>query len=165
MPSLSTVLLEGCPTAPMASPSLFPPAILAAFIALIGNFLIQEWLHRRVRATEELKNHLYNYLELTLDYWINEDSDKSKHSNLEIQMMAKQRIISAEFSNLSKRYRRVRFLQPGRWKTLGKTKEVRQKLWDTATGGCFQQRQEWKTDPERALSTARLVSRIVKYID
>ncbi len=143
---------------------LVPPAILAAIIALIGNFLIQEWLHRRIRAAEELKNYLYNYLELSLNYWINEDSSASKRNNLEVRM-AKQRIISTDFSYLSKRHTRVRFLQYRRWETLRKTKNIRQELWDTATGECFQQKKIWKTDPEGAMLAARLVSRLVEYID
>ena len=148
----------------MTSPLLFPPAILAAIIALIGNFLIQEWLHRRIRATEELKSHLYNYLELALDYWINEDLSMPKRSNLEVRMIATQRIISTEFSTFSKRSYRILPLKY-RWSTLNReTKCLRQALWHTATGGCFQQRQGWKTDPGRAMLTARLVNQLVEHI-
>lgn len=161
----STCFLDGFLTPTTASLSVIPPAIIAAIIALVGHYCIQVWVQRRMRAVEELKSHLYSYLELTLDYWMNENSGKPQQGRLEVQMIAKHSIITTEFSNLSKICARVRFFQRRQWKAFSQTKEVRLELWNTATGGCFQQRHGWKTDPVRAMVAARLVSRLVEYIN
>ena len=165
MPDPSLSCLIPSPSVPLASSlSVIPPAIIAAVLAVVGNYCIQVWVQQRAHAVEELKKQLYFYLELTLKYWMDENADEPEQGRLEIQMIAKHSIITSEFYNLSKICARFRFIRRDRWKNFMQADQMRRDLWHTATGGCFQQREGWKVDPARAMDTAKIVSKIVESI-
>ena len=69
-------------------------------------------------------------------------------------MLVAQRIIMLEYSLLAKSSKRIR-------SSYDKTEDDRIKLWDAATGGCFQQTQ-WSPDLDRVKSATEAVATIVR---
>ena len=109
--------------------------------------------HRRFSETDDLKRKLYDYLELSLNYWLAEDRSDVDRRILEVRMIASQKIIWTDYQLLAKKYRHLR-------KSYEETGKTRRDLLDAATGGCFQQK-EWKADEGRTLRIAKAVIRIV----
>ena len=125
-------------------------ALLAAFVALVGNHWLQNRLGRRVRGAEEVKTRLYGFLALVAEYWMAERRD----SVLEAKVLATKLIVVAELDQMQHHSMRLR-----RW--FQDTQERRLDMIDAATGGCFQQ-SDWTPDPSRVLIVAREMGRIIR---
>lgn len=146
----------------MAYLAIFAPlatAILAAVLVTTGNYWLQQRVHRRNQAAEELKRRLYEYLEFVTEYWTSKDFSGQSKEALEAKMIAYGHFISFECDELRKMSRKLRS-----WHD--KTSDDRLQLMDAATGGCFQQREsDWKEDPQRASQAAQAVMRIISTLN
>lgn len=125
-------------------------ALLAALVALWGNHWLQSRLGRRIRAADEVKTRLYDFLALVAEYWMAETRD----SVLESKMLATKLIVIAELDQMRHHSTRLQ-----RW--FLDTQECRLDMIDAATGGCFQQN-SWAPDPSRVLKVAREMGRILR---
>lgn len=132
--------------------NLIVAATTGAMIAWAGNYHVQDRIHRHLRRTEELRQAFHDYLELVTLYWTDAGNDKTKRRILEAKMIVTHRVIMSEYTLLGKRNKKVR-------KSLEETDELRMDLWDSATGGCFQQ-ENWESDLDRVKSAATAVTRI-----
>lgn len=124
-------------------------AVLAALLALAGNYWLQNRSGRRIRDADEVRRHLYDFLALVTEYWMAERRD----ALLEAKVLATKWIVMTELRRIQGHSRRLR-----RW--YRDTEERRLDMIDAATGGCFQQ-ENWMADPSRALLVAREVSHIL----
>ena len=130
-------------------------AVVGGVIGWIGNYSVQSSIHLKHRSVDDLKRRLYEFMEMSSEYWINGDKGgRTKRHALEVRILANQQIIMTEYSLLKKKQRRMR-------KSYQETKSLRMILWDSATGGCFQQ-QTWKPDNIRPRIIANSVTGIVK---
>ena len=128
-------------------------AIMGALVGWFGNFHVQRFLHERIHRADNLRQLFYDYLRLTADYWHGEPDDNATRGVLEGKMIVSERIISVEISSLAKRYGRFRKFRDA-------TSTARLELWDSATGGCFQQ-EKWSPNPDRVRSASSAVAKIV----
>ena len=143
----------------------FVQAIVAATIAAVvggvigwcGNYYVQHQLHRRLSRIDNLRQALYDYLNLTSDYWHNAQGDRGQRQIQEGRMIVAQRMIESEYSLLAKGNKRAK-------KSYADTEVTRLHLWDSATGGCFGQA-DWKPCPDRARSAARAVTEIIHSLE
>jgi len=146
----------------MAYLAIFAPlvtATLAAILVTTGNYWLQQRVHRRNHAAEELKRRLYEYLEFITEYWTSKDFSGQSKEALEAKMITYGHFISFECSELRKMSRKLR-----NWHD--KTSDDRTQLMDAATGGCFQQRApDWQDDPRRASQAAQAVMRIISALN
>ena len=125
-------------------------ALVAAFIALIGNHRLQTRSGRRIRDADELKRRLYDFLALVAEYWMGEERDLA----LEAKVLATKLIVLAELQQMGQHSMPLL-----RW--YRDTEDCRLAMIDAATGGCFQQR-NWKSDPSRVMVMARELGRIIR---
>ena len=143
-------------TIPPIVPAVILGGLIGGIVGWVGNYHVQSRIHRRFQGIDDLKHGFYNYLELTSNYWLlDRDTSIKKRCVLEARMIAAQRIILTDYSILRKHYKHMRTSHQA-------TEEVRVDLWDAATGGCFQQEQDWQPDPTRVNRIADSVARIVK---
>lgn len=138
-----------------------PVAILcAAGIAWFANYHVQHRIHRHIRlirSVDDLKGRLRDFVDLSADYWTLDSPRSEKHRTLEAHLIARKRLILEELIEL--KYRSPR------WSESFRQAEVFQKdLWQTATGGCFQQA-AWQPDPKRVALVAGKVSIIISCLD
>ena len=125
-------------------------ALVAAFVALIGEHRLQTRSGRRIRDADELKRRLYDFLALAAEYWMGEKRDLT----LEARVLATKLIVLAELHQMQQHTKALR-----RW--YRNTQECRLDMIDAATGGCFQQH-DWKSDPSRVPMVARELGRIIR---
>lgn len=123
-------------------------------VAWIGNYQVQRRIHVHFRSVDDLKRRFYDYLELSSEYWLTGGGNIVERKALEARMTASQRIIQTEYILIKKSLKHME-------KSYRETEKLRLSLWDSSTGGCFQQRR-WKADPNRAIKIAVAVSGIVK---
>jgi len=146
----------------MAYLAIFAPivtATLAAILVTTGNYWLQQRVHRRNQAAEELKHRLYEYLEFITEYWISKDFSGQSKEALEAKMIAYGHFISFECDELGKMSRKLRD-----WHR--ETREDRLQLMDAATGGCFQQKwHNWKENPESVSQAAQAVMHIIRALN
>ena len=133
----------------MSSLTSLATAVLAALLALAGNYWLQNRSGRRIRDADEVRRHLYDFLALVTEYWI----AKRRDPVLEAKVLATKWIVMAELRRMHGHSRRLR-----RW--YRDTEEQRLNMIDAATGGCFQQ-ENWMADPSRALLAAREIGHIL----
>lgn len=134
-----------------------PIAIIAA---AAGNYYIQRWMHDNLRlrqGVDDLKRRLYEFVDLSAQYWTLDGPRTEKHRMLEAQMIARKRIVQEEFSGLGNKSKRLKKSYQG-------TTNNRLDLWNAATGGCFQQT-KWKADPERVVRVAAEACRIIRSLN
>ena len=129
-------------------------AIIGALVGWAGNYHVQHRLHRNLQRIDELRRALYDYLDLVANYWTSPNHTAEGRRTLEARMIVAQLVISSEYRVLSK-------LRRGMKKSIQATTYHRLRLWDAATGGCFQQ-ENWDPDPDRVQRVAREVNMIVK---
>ena len=126
-------------------------------VAWAGNYHVQDRVHRRFVRTDQLRKALYDYLELTANYWFAAPPDLAERRSLEGRMIIAQRVISCEFSLLAKKSKKIQ-------RAYDETDSLRMDLWDAATGGCFEEA-AWTPDPDRAKAAARAIVQIIKALD
>ena len=124
-------------------------AVLAALLALAGNYWLQHRSGRRIRDADEVRRHLYDFLALVTEYWMAEQ----RHPVLESRVLATTWIVMAELRRMQSHSRRLR-----RW--YRDTEEQRLDMIDAATGGCFQQ-ENWVADHDRVLLVARSMRHVL----
>ena len=124
-------------------------ALLAASLALAGNYWLQNRSGRRIRDADEARRHLYDFLALVAEYWM----AKQRDTVLEARVLATTWIVMAELRRMQSHSRRLR-----RW--YHDTEEHRLDMIDAATGGCFQQ-EDWAADPNRVLLVVRSMRHIL----
>lgn len=129
--------------------SPFGTALLAALLALAGNYWLQNRSGRRIRDADDLRHRMYEFLTLVTEYWMAEQRD----TVLEARVLATKLIVMAELRRIQGHSGRLR-----RW--YRDTEERRLDMIDAATGGCFQQ-ENWMADPSRALLVAREMGHIL----
>ena len=127
---------------------------IGGIIGWYGNYHVQHLLHRRQRRIDSLRQALYDYLNLTSDYWHSAENDRGKRRLQEGRMIVAQRMILSEYSLLAKGRRSER-------KSYADTEIARLRLWDSATGGCFGQT-EWEPCPDRARWASTSVTEIIQ---
>lgn len=134
--------------------------IVSALIAWFGNY----WVHRKnhdylrlLKNVDDLKGRLYEFVDLSVNYWTLDGPREEKHQTLEARMIARKRIILEEFSGLGGRNRRL-------GKLYQQTTGNRLDLWNAATGGCFQ-RAQWQKDPERVTRVTAEACRIIQSLN
>ena len=127
-------------------------AVLAALLALAGNYWLQNRSGRRIRDADEVRRHLYDFLALVAEYWMAEQRD----TVLEAKILATKWIVMAELRRMQSHSRRLR-----QW--YGDTEAYRLDMIDAATGGCFQQ-EDWVADHDRVLLVARSMRHILGQI-
>ena len=130
---------------------------VGALIGWFGNYHVQHRIHQRFRRIDELRRSLYDFLGLVASYWAGGVHEIDARHLLEAQILAAQTTICSEYRLLAKNNKRI-----GR--SYISTGSLRITLWDTATGGCFQQG-DWEPAPERVRIAARMVVEIVKTLD
>ena len=139
----------------MYLPYMLIAAVVGGGTGWIGNYFVQSSIHLHHRSVDDLKRRLYDFMEMSSVYWINGDKGGTAERHaLEARIIANQQIIMTEYSLLKKKQKRMK-------KSYQETKDLRMILWDSATGGCFQQ-QTWKPDDSRPRKIAYSVTRIVK---
>lgn len=124
-------------------------AVLAALLALAGNYWLQNRSGRRIRDADEVRRHLYDFLALATEYWMAEQRDPV----LESRVLATTWIVMAELRRMQSHSRRLRG-----W--YHDTEEHRLDMIDAATGGCFQQ-ENWVADHDRVLLVARSMRHVL----
>lgn len=124
-------------------------AVLAALLALAGNYWLQIRSGRRIRDADEARRHLYDFLALVAEYWMAMQRD----AGLEARIVAMKSIVLAELRRVGIQSRRLR-----RW--YDDTEVHRLDMIDAATGGCFQQ-ESWAADHDRFSQVAREVRHIL----
>lgn len=128
-------------------------ATVGGIVGWFGNYYVQHRLHRRLSRIDNLRQNLYDYLNLTSDYWHNSQGDRGKRQIQEGRLIVAQRVIETEYSLLAKGNKSAK-------KSYADTEGARLSLWDSATGGCFGQA-DWNPCPDRARSAARAVTEII----
>lgn len=129
-------------------------AVVGGIIGWFGNYHVQFRIHRRVSRVDNLRQALYEYLSLASDYWHGAGADPSDRRLQEGRMMVAQRIFLLEYSEAAKTDKRIN-------QSYVSTENARFRLWDSATGGCFQQ-SEWSPCPQRVRDAAGAVGEIVE---
>ena len=126
-------------------------SLMAAVLAVWGNYWIQHKVSRRDRDADELKRRLYDILELGYEYW---SGDSGNRSVLEPRIISSLKIVLCECGEITRYSSRLR-----KWER--EIRGDRLTLWDEMTGGCFQQQKDWLPDPRRATRANECVARIV----
>lgn len=124
-------------------------ALLAALLALSGNYWLQNRSGRRIRDADEVRRHLYDLLALVTEYWM----AKRRDTTLEARVLAATWIVVAELRRMESHSRRLQ-----RW--YDDIEAHRLDMIDAATGGCFQQ-EDWVADSNRVLLFARSMHHIL----
>ena len=139
----------------MYLPYMLIAAVVGGGIGWIGNYYVQSSIHLHHRSVDDLKRRFYDFMEISSMYWINGDKGgRTERHALEARIIANQQIIMTEYSLLQKKRKRMR-------KSYQETQSLRVILWDSATGGCFQQ-EKWKPDNNRPRVITSSVTGIIK---
>ena len=128
--------------------------VLAATLAFIGNYRLQQHLRRRHQA-DELKKQLYEFLGLVADYWISGAASGTSLQGLEAKIAVTQFIIASEYELVEKQSKKLK-----NWYL--DTEQNRGDLLEAVTGGGFlSTRDNWKPEPERVSLAAGAIVHIV----
>ncbi len=115
--------------------------VLAATLAFIGNYRLQQHLRRRYQA-DELKKQLYEFLRLVSDYWISGAASGTSLQGLEAKIVATQFIIGSEYELVEKQSKKLK-----NWYL--DTEQNRFDLMDAVTGSDFPSTGDnWEPKPE-----------------
>jgi len=139
----------------MYLPYMIIAAVVGGVIGWIGNYYVQRSIHLHHRSVDDLKGRFYDFMEISSMYWINGNKGgRTERHALEARIIVNQQIIMTEYSLLQKKRKHMR-------KSYKETQHLRMILWDSATGGCFQEA-KWKPDNSRPRAIARSVTGIIK---
>ena len=130
-------------------------AVLGAGIIVCGNHYLQRGVVRRHRSADDLKNRLYEFLNLAVLYWT--DAGSEPRSTMEARILASWAVIASGCDDMMSRSRALR----GWYRDTG---QARRDLLDAVTGGRFQQT-DWSPDPIRATRAAKHVVSIASKLD
>lgn len=129
-------------------------ALASAALAVAGHYYINHRLARRRLAADELKRSLFEYLKLVAEYWIStKQREKSDRVSIEARILAMGSVIELRSLELKSQSKKL-----NDWYV--NSKNYRMDLFDSATGGCFQQ-QDWNPEPKRFQNATKVVTRIV----
>ena len=130
-------------------------AVLGAAVIVCGNHYLQRGVVRRHRSADDLKNRLYEFLDLAVRYWTAAGSEP--RSTMEARILASWAVVASGCNDMTSRSRALR----GWHRDTG---QARMDLLDAVTGGCFQQA-DWSPDPARATRAAKYVVSIASKLD
>ncbi len=128
-------------------------SLVAVILGLCCNYWLQQRVNRRRRAADELKQRLYDFLELAAAYWISSSSPSVSRRGLEAKITTSQHVILAECNEMAAYSKKL-----GVWHC--EMQKDRLDLMDAVTGGVFQQR-NWQEDPQRVTKAAIAMINIV----
>ena len=144
-------------------------ALIAAVLALASNYWLQQrlhrryqaadelkkQLHRRYQAADELKKQLYEFLRLVADYWISGAASGTSLRGLEAKIAATQFIIESEYELVEKQSEKLK-----NWYL--DTEQKRTELMAAVTGRGFPSTGDnWEPKPERVGLAAGAIVHIV----
>lgn len=130
-------------------------AAVGAAVIVFGNHYLQRGVVRRHRSADDLKNRLYEFLDLAARYWT--DAGSEPRSTMEARILASWTVIASECDDMTSRSQALR----GWYRDTG---QARRDLLDAVTGGRFQQT-DWIPDPVRATRAAKHVVSIASKLD
>ena len=125
----------------------------AAGVTWLGNHCVQRYVHGRLQRTNTLRERFHRYLDLTMAYWSATNPSRSRRRAMEVRMIIAWRVISAEYGDLARRYRRLKH-------SYDSTLDHRVEICRIATGGDFQGA-SWTSDPHRAQAVAAHITKIL----
>ena len=134
----------------------FVSSLVAALVVLYGNHRQQRRLIQRLREADDLKQSLYNLVELASGYWTLEDGDSSRAA-FEGRIVAAQLVVLSKCREMRRHSRRL-----CAWYV--STDECRLDLIDALSGGCFQA-EPWEREPGRVARVGRVVSELVRSLN
>lgn len=105
-------------------------AVLGAAVIVFGNHYLQRGVVRRHRSADDLKNRLYEFLDLAVRYWT--DAGSEPRSTMEARILASWAVIASGCDDMTSCSRALR----GWYRDTG---QARRDLLNAATGGRFQQ--------------------------
>ena len=130
-------------------------AVLGAAVIVYGNHYLQRGVVRRHRSADDLKNRLYEFLDLAVRYWT--DAGSEPRPTMEARILASWAVIASGCVDMTSHSRTLRS-----W--YRDTERDRRDLLDSVTGGCFQQT-DWSPDPARATRAAKHAVSIASKLD
>ena len=71
-------------------------AIVGALVGWVGNYHVQNRMHRNLRRIDELRCAFHDYVDLAVNYWTAADNDSNQRQVLEARMIVAQLMISSE---------------------------------------------------------------------
>ena len=130
-------------------------ALFVAVLALASNYWLQQRLHRRYQAADELKKQLYEFLRLVADYWISGAASGTSLRGLEAKIAATQFIIASEHALIEKQSKKLK-----NWYL--DTEQNRVDLMDAVIGSGFPSTGDnWEPKPRRVGLAAGAIAHIV----
>lgn len=130
-------------------------AVLGAAVIVHGNHYLQRGVVRRHRSADDLKNRLYEFLDLAVRYWTGAAGEP--RATMEARILASWAVVASGCSDMRLHSRALQD-----W--YHDTGQARRDLLDAVTGGCFQQ-MDWIPDPARTNRAAKHVVSIASKLD
>ena len=130
-------------------------AVLGAAVVVCGNHYMQRGVVRRHRSADDLRNRLFEFLDLAVRYWTAAGSEP--RSTMEARILASWAVIASGCGDMASRSRALQ----GWYRD---TEQARRDLLNAVTGGRFQQK-DWSPDPARATRAAKHVVLIASKLD
>ena len=132
-------------------------AAVGAAVIVHGDHWMQRGVVRRHRGADDLKNRLYEFLDLAARYWASAEHGEPRET-VEARIVASWTVIAAACDDMASRSKALRD-----WRR--DTEQARLSLYEVVTGGRFQQREDWSPDPGRVARAAKHVAAIASGLD
>ena len=130
-------------------------AAVGAAVIVYGNHYLQRGVVRRHRSADDLKNRLYEFLDLAVRYWT--DAGSEPRPTMEARILASWAVITSGCNDMASHSQPLR-----EW--YRDTEQTRRDLLDAVTGGCFQQK-DWSPNRGHANRAAKHVVSIASKLD